>query len=131
MIAPSGCFTYTTVIRQGSSGRWHGRARPASNPAWHPGQAGNRPQLELVRGTLTIRCVESWISRKLNRHYAGFGQPASEVRLEVGAVVEAVAQDGDLLVAHRTGTGDCGVELRAGDGLKAGLGLVPSEVHRA
>lgn len=123
MIAPSGCFTYT-VILQGSPGRWHGLAQPASDPARHPGVVGDQPQLELVDGTLTLKCSESWISRKRNRHYSEWGPPASEVRLAVGGVVEAVARHGDVLTVYRTGTGDCGVELRTGGELKTSLGAV-------
>ena len=124
MIAPSGCFAYAAVILQGSSAGWHGRAQPASDPTRHPGLLGRQPHLDLLGGTLRVRCAESWISRKTNRHYVDWGPPASEVRLAVGPVIEAFAQNGDELVVYRRGTGDCGVELRTGRELRAGLGAI-------
>lgn len=127
MISPSGCFTYSTVIRRGSDGRWEGRALAAVDGTRHPGLVGDQPQLELLRGLLTLRRSESWFSRKRNRHYAQWGSPASTVRLPVGEVIEAVASEGDHLIARRTGTGDCGVELRRGGELKVGLGAVQGD----
>jgi hypothetical protein len=124
MVAPSGCFSYTAVIHKEQTGAWRGRAHAAQDLARHPGLAGNQPQLELVDGTLTITCTESWSSWRRNPHYARWGAPASEVRLAVGGVSEAVARDGDELIVHRTGTGDCFFQLRAEGELKVGLGAI-------
>ncbi len=151
-ISPAGVFRYTAALRRGQSGAWVGRAE-ASDPARHPGLAGDQPEMTIPSGVLTLRRtgVEPVLDRTMRELPGGrrvsallhglrqtlhrtptpsaslydrWGPPASTVTIHVGDLIEAVVEDGDVLTVFRADTGDLGLVLRRGDAILLGIGAV-------
>lgn len=151
-IGPPGVFRYRAALTRTQLGGWVGSASP-SDPARHPGLAGDRPEIEISAGILTLRGTEAKrvpeaVTRELPRgrrftaflrglgqnvhrrpapplsHYDRWGPPASMVTIQVGDLIGAVAQDADVLTVFRAGTGDLGISLRRHDALVLGIGAV-------
>lgn len=123
-IARSGCFDYTVRLHRRSPNAWGGRAAASADQSLHPGLAGERPEIELVNGGITIASTESWIRRRTSPHYRDWGPPASTVRVAVGPAFEAVAREGDVLTIYRAGTGDLAATLVRGDDLQLHVGSI-------
>ncbi len=117
-------FDYRVVLKRDSSDGWRGRAESTANTGFHPGFAGDRPEIELAGGVISLWRTESWVGRQLNPHYRSWGEPASKVMVRVGRAIEAFVEDGDRLSVTRGGTTDLSVALFRGDALLIGLGAI-------
>lgn len=122
-ISPAGTFSSAIVVSRSRSGAWTGRAAPAEDSTRHPGLAGNRPELELAAGVITLRCTESFL-KIVRPHYRMWGRPASLVSFPVGEALEAVVEDGDRLHLTRGATTDLAVTLFRRDSFVLGLGAI-------
>src|SRR5712671_2136213 len=122
-IPASGQFFYEAIVNSVFGGGWRGLASPQTDGSRHPGLVGDRPQLELGSGVLTLRRTEPK-GPPLDRHYETCGPSASQVSFRVGAALEAVIQDGDRVSVLRGGTADLGVEVFRGEDALMGLGVV-------
>ncbi len=123
-ISPAAQCNYLVRVSRGAGGCWHGRADPASDDAYHPGLAGNRPEIELRDDVIMLRPTESGLSRARTPKYRDWGPPASEVSIPVGPAVSAVLAEGDVMVVSRLGTSDLAVVVLRGDALQLGLGAI-------
>ena len=120
-IAAAGHFDYAVFLTR-DAGKWIGRAARGIRDSGHPGLVGTRPNLELSDGMVTLHRTESAIHVAVT--YTQFERPARLVSIPVGALLEAVAKEGDLLRLRRGGTGDIGITLFRGDDFLMGLGAV-------
>ena len=126
MISPAGWCHYRVVLGRSASGVLEGRAERNSDPDRHPGICGDRPHITLaddrvvLRSTSTARVVQ--ILRPGGR--VDWGPPSSEARLQIGAVFEAIAREGDELQVARGGTGDIALALFRGDELQIAAGAL-------
>ena len=68
-----GRFYYTVAITGCDGGEWSGRADAPLDSTRHPGLVGDRPNLTLADGVVTLECTETEFSFRRNPHYREWG----------------------------------------------------------